>query len=191
MLPYVLFPVGEYTKPQVRELARKFGLPNAERKDSQGICFVGKVDVTDFLKQYIAPRKGEIVDMAGNVLGMHEGAMYYTIGQRSGLGLSGGPYYVVSKGLVQNRLVVTKDEQDLQRKDVFLQDMNWMSAKPAQPLEVTARIRYRQDRVAAILIPGENKDFRLVFQEPQRAVTPGQFAVLYLHETLIGGGVIQ
>jgi tRNA-uridine 2-sulfurtransferase len=191
VLSRVVFPVGEYTKPQVRELARKFGLPNAERKDSQGICFVGKVDVGDFLKQYIAPRKGEIVDMAGRVLGMHEGATYYTIGQRSGLGLSGGPYYVVSKDLVANRLVVTKDEQNLQRKDVLIQDMNWMSAKPLEPLEVTARIRYRQDPVQATLIPKENQAFHLVFQEPQRAVTPGQFAVLYLHETLIGGGVIQ
>ncbi len=191
VLPYVLFPVGEYTKPQVRQLAVRFGLPNANRPDSQGICFVGKVDVTDFLKEYIAPRKGEIVDMAGNVLGMHEGAMYYTIGQRSGLGLSGGPYYVVSKDLACNRLVVTKDEQDLQRKDVLVQGMNWMVGAPIEPIEVTARIRYRQDRVLATLIPGEDKGFRLVFQESQRAVTPGQFAVLYQNEILIGGGVIQ
>lgn len=191
VLARVLFPIGEYTKPQVRELARKFGLPNAARKDSQGICFVGKVDVADFLKQYIVPRKGEIVDMAGRVLGTHEGAVYYTIGQRSGLGLSGGPYYVVSKDLAANRLVVTKDEQNLQQKDVFLQDMNWMLAQPAQPLEVTARIRYRQNAVHATLIPRENNAFRLVFQEPQRAVTPGQFAVLYQDETLIAGGVIQ
>ncbi|MBI2124043.1 MAG: tRNA 2-thiouridine(34) synthase MnmA [Candidatus Wildermuthbacteria bacterium] len=191
VLAYVLFPIGEYTKPQVRESARKLGLPNAERKDSQGICFVGKVDVTDFLKEYIAPHKGEIVDMAGNVLGTHEGSIYYTIGQRSGLGLSGGPYYVVSKDQAANKVLVTKDEQDLQRKDVVIRDMNWMGGQPAEPLEVTARIRYRQDRVLATLIPREDKDFRLVFQEPQRAVTPGQFAVLYLNETLIGGGVIQ
>lgn len=191
VLSRVLFPIGEYTKPHVREIARKFGLPNAERKDSQGICFVGKVDVVHFLKQYISPRKGEIVDMAGRVLGMHEGAMYYTIGQRSGLGLSGGPYYVVNKDFAANKLQVTKNEQDLQRKDVLLQDINWMSEKPAESLEVTARIRYRQDRVAATLIPTENRAFRLVFQEPQRAVTPGQFAVLYQDETLIGGGVIQ
>jgi tRNA-uridine 2-sulfurtransferase len=191
VLSRVVFPVGEYTKPQVRELARKFGLPNAERKDSQGICFVGKVDVTDFLKKYIAPRKGEIVDMAGNVLGTHEGSVYYTIGQRSGLGLSGGPYYVVSKDQAANEILVTKDEQDLQRKDVIIRDMNWMALQPAEPMEVTARIRYRQDRVLATLIPRDDKDFHLVFQEPQRAVTPGQFAVLYLNETLIGGGVIQ
>lgn len=187
----VLFPIGEYTKPQVRELARKFELPNAERKDSQGICFVGKVDVSDFLKHYIAPRKGEIVDAAGQVLGTHEGSVYYTIGQRSGLGLSGGPYYVVNKDLAQNRIVVTKDERDLQRSNAFLQDVNWMCAQPVEPLEVLARIRYRQDPVAATLMPEKDNAFRLVFQEPQRAVTPGQFAVLYQQETLIGGGVIQ
>ena len=149
------------------------------------------MDVADFLKQYIAPRKGEIVDKEGRVLGIHEGAMYYTIGQRSGLGLSGGPYYVVSKQNAVNKVLVTRDEQDLQQKDVFLQDMNWMLAKPLQPLEVTARIRYRQHTAHATLIPGENNSFRLVFQEPQRACTPGQFAVLYQDETLIGGGVIQ
>src|SRR3989338_4332849 len=110
VLPYILFPIGEYAKPQVREFARKFGLPNAERKDSQGICFVGKVDVSDFLKHYIAQRPGEIVDVAGHALGTHEGVMYYTIGQRSGLGLSGGPYYVANKDLAQNRLVGAKDE---------------------------------------------------------------------------------
>lgn len=190
VLSRVVFPIGEYTKPQVREFARKLGLPNAERKDSQGICFVGKVNVGDFLKHYITPRQGEIVDAAGRVLGTHEGSMYYTIGQRSGLGLSGGPYYVVSKDLAQNTVVVTKNEQDLQRKDIFMRDVNWMYAQPTEPLEVMARIRYRQDSVAATLIPQENNAFRLVFQEPQRAVTPGQFAVLYQQETLIGGGVI-
>ena len=191
VLSHILFPVGEYTKPQVRELARKFGLPNAERKDSQGICFVGKVDVVDFLKQYIASRAGEIVNMAGQVLGTHEGSMYYTIGQRSGLGLSEGPYYVVSKDLAQNKVVVTKNEQDLQRKDVVIQNVNWMAGTPRDSIEITARIRYRQNRVSATLIPGEDKTFRLVFRESQRAVTPGQFAVLYQDETLIGGGVIQ
>lgn len=191
VLPFLLFPIGEYTKPKVREMAERLGLPNAQRKDSQGICFVGKVDVVDFLKQYIVPRKGEIADMAGHVLGTHEGVMYYTIGQRSGLGLSGGPYYVVSKDLAANLLVVTKDKQNLQRKDALIHDMNWMSSQPAHSLEVTARIRYRQDRIPATLLPGDNKTFRLVFQKLQRAVTPGQFAVLYQNETLIGGGVIQ
>lgn len=190
VLSRVVFPIGEYTKPQVRDFARKLGLPNAERKDSQGICFVGKVDVEDFLKHYIAPKKGEIVDMAGQVLGIHEGSIYYTIGQRSGLGLSGGPYYVVSKDFAQNKVVVTKNEQDLQRKDIVMKDVNWMYAKPTEPLEVMVRIRYRQDLVSATLIPQENNAFRLVFQEAQRAVTPGQFAVLYQQETLIGGGVI-
>ncbi len=193
VLSRVLFPVGEYTKPQVRELARKFGLPNAERKDSQGICFVGKVDVADFLKQYIAPRKGEIVDMAGKVLGVHEGAAYYTIGQRSGLRLSGGPWYVEGKDIKENRVVVSKEEKDLYSKELLVKDINWISFLPgSDQFTVSARIRYRQDAVPATIFPLEKgKSVRLVFENPQRAITPGQFAVLYQGDTLLAGGVID
>jgi len=201
VLSHVLFPIGEYTKPQVRELARKFGLPNAERKDSQGICFVGKIDVGDFLKQYIAPYKGEIVDTAGHVLGTHEGSMYYTIGQRSGLGLSGGPYYVVQKDLLANQLVVSKNEEDLKKKEMVVENVNWFAGNSAEiPSEVKVKIRYRTSSVLGTLSKirdtrlrqgfGGQAKYKIQFSEPQRAVTPGQFAVIYQGEILIGGGVI-
>ncbi|MDO8655134.1 MAG: tRNA 2-thiouridine(34) synthase MnmA [bacterium] len=191
VLSRVLFPIGEYTKPQVRELARKFGLPNAERKDSQGICFVGEVDVVDFLKQYLPVKQGNIVDAQGTVLGTHEGAQYYTIGQRKGIGLGGGPYYVIQKDIDRNVLVVSKDEEGLYRKEMMLRDMNWLSEnEETSPISVDARIRYRQQLAPAQLSKTEDNVYKLTFQSPQRAITPGQVAALYKDTQLIAGGVI-
>jgi len=190
VLERVMFPIGEYTKPEVRALARQFGLPNAARKDSQGICFIGKVDFADFLKQYIPPKKGDVVDTQGNVLGSHDGAFYYTIGQRKGLGLSGGPYFIVDKNVQSNILVVSKDENDLLKKEAQIKNINWFSV-PAHG-EVTCRIRYRQKPAPSTLtIDSRGKTCTLVFKEPQRAVTPGQLAVLYRGEQMLAGGVIE
>jgi len=124
-LPKILFPIGRYTKNQVRKMARDFGLPNADRKDSQGVCFIGKINFVEFLKQYIPEKQGNIVDMRGTILGKHPGVWYYTIGQRKGLGLSGGPYFVVDKDLNKNFLVVSKNEQDLEKNEVTVKNMNW------------------------------------------------------------------
>ncbi len=191
VLSRVLFPIGEYTKPQVRELAKKFGLPNAERKDSQGICFVGEVDVVDFLKQYLPVKPGKIVDAWGTVLGTHEGAHYYTIGQRKGIGLGGGPYYVVQKDIDRNILVVSKDEKALYQSELTIKDINWLSSNTkVQPLQVEARIRYRQQLAPAQLTKTGDNAYKLTFQSPQRAVTPGQVAALYQDAQLIAGGVI-
>jgi len=192
VLEHVMFPIGEYTKPEVRQMARRFGLPNAERKDSQGICFVGKIDFVEFLKQYIPPKKGNIVDKEGNVLGQHEGAFYYTIGQRKGIQLSGGPYFVVGKDLEQNRLVVSKDEQDLYGKEITLKDMNWFANIDRKgPIEIEAQIRYRQKPAASMLhLDSAGKKCTLVCKEPQRAITPGQLAVLYRNSQMLAGGVI-
>lgn len=191
VLSRVLFPIGEYTKPQVRELARKFGLPNAERKDSQGICFVGEVDVTDFLKQYLPAKQGNIVDAEGAVLGTHEGAQYYTIGQRKGIGLGGGPYYVIEKDVDRNVLLVSKDEDGLYRKELMLRDMNWLSEDTQRDsVSVDARIRYRQQLAPAQLTKMGENAYKLTFQDPQRAVTSGQVAALYQDAQLIAGGVI-
>ena len=193
VLSHVLFPIGEYTKPQVRELARKFGLPNAERKESQGVCFIGKVNFDEFLKQHILSDPGEIVDTVGAVLGKHDGLALYTIGQRKGIGLSGGPYYVVRKDFVKNQLIVSKDERDLQTSELLFSNINWFEKPELFPMEnVETRIRYRQPTSKASLVPmeGDKGLYRLVFSEPQRAVTPGQFAVFYKGEELLGGGVI-
>ena len=191
VLNRVLFPIGEYTKPQVRELAKKFGLPNAERKDSQGICFVGEVNVLDFLKQYLPVKPGNIIDASGTVLGTHEGAHYYTIGQRKGIGLGGGPYYVVQKDIDRNILVVSKDEEGLYQKELMIKDMNWFSENTKDnPLQVDARIRYRQQLAPALLLKTGENAYKLTFQQAQRAVTPGQVAALYQDTQLIAGGVI-
>jgi len=191
-LSKILFPIGKYTKSQVRKMARDFDLPNAERPDSQGICFIGKVDFVEFLKQYIPEKHGNIVDTENNILGKHSGVWYYTIGQRKGLGLSGGPYFVVNKDLKKNILVVSKDEADLEKNEVIVRNMNWfLDMSNNLPLKVTARTRYRQSPAPSTLQRGENGDYKLVFSSPQRAITPGQFAVVYQGDQMIAGGVIQ
>ncbi|MBI1971477.1 MAG: tRNA 2-thiouridine(34) synthase MnmA [Candidatus Wildermuthbacteria bacterium] len=187
-----LFPVGNYTKLQVRELARTFNLPNAERKESQGICFIGKVDFEEFLKQHIPAKPGEVVNTAGKVLGKHDGLVLYTIGQRKGIKLSGGPYFVVRKDFQKNQVVVSKNQEDLEEKEVVLHSMNWFEKPehfPAGGLQ--ARIRYRQPTAEATLAQAENGLYKVIFEKPQRAITSGQFGVLYQKDQLIGGGVIQ
>lgn len=192
VLPYVLFPVGEYTKSQVRELARKFGLPNAERKSSQGVCFIGKINFEEFLKQCIPAKRGAIIDTRGNVLGQHQGVFYYTIGQRKGIGLSGGPYYVVDKNLKENVLIVSREEKDLYRDKLTITDLNWFShIEENQAVEVETKIRYRQTPSnAALVLDSSQKNATLLFSKPQRAVTPGQLAVLYQGDQMLAGGVI-
>jgi len=189
VLHKVMFPIGEYTKPEVRKLAKKFGLPNAERKDSQGICFVGKVDFVDFLKEYIPAKPGNIVDMQENVLGRHEGAVYYTIGQRKGLGLAGGPYFVVDKNIKKNIITVSANEDDLLKKELQIANINWF-LKPNKK-SVLARIRYRQAPAAGVFqVDKSGSSGTLTFNTAQRAITAGQMAVLYKGDTMLAGGVI-
>ena len=190
VLDRVLFPVGEYTKLQVRELARKFGLPNAERKDSQGICFVGEVAIGDFLRRYIKPKKGDIVDTKVRKLGEHDGVFYYTVGQRKGIGLAGGPWYIVRKDVQRNELVVSKQEQDLYASTATVEDVHWFSEPSRLPATFRAHLRYRHAGAQAELRK-EGDSYVLAFAEPQRAVTPGQFAAFYAGEQLLGGGVIR
>lgn len=195
-LRYCLFPIGDYTKDEVREMARKFGLPNAERKDSQGLCFVGKVKLADFLEPYIPVKKGKIVDTKGNFLGWHRGVATFTIGQRQGIGLAGGPYFVVDKDIKKNILMVSRDEKDLYKKEVLVGDVNWISGKaPSLPMRVQVAIRYRQKPESAVLtrsnVTGHDPVALLVsFGRPQRAIAPGQSAVFYKGQELLGGGII-
>src|SRR3989338_959172 len=192
VLSKVLFPIGNYTKPQVRALAKKFGLPNAERKESQGICFIGKLDFTDFLKQHIPLEPGNIIDTKGMTLGKHQGLALYTIGQRKEIRLSGGPWYVVDKNYKTSTLIISKDEAELGRKEAQVTSMNWLSdISPEESQAVDVKIRYRTSSVPASLYKLKTKNYKLVFKQPQRAVTPGQFAVLYKGEQLLGGGVIE
>ncbi len=188
VLSKVLFPVGEYTKPQVRAMAKKFGLPTADRPDSQGLCFIGNVDFHDFVKDFIAESKGEIVDMEGKVLGIHPGVWFYTIGQRKGIGLSGGPWFIVEKDRKSNALIVSKNEKDLYKKELQVTNLNWFNNNV--PKQISARIRYRQTPASCRVIKEKDGSLRLVFKTPQRAIAPGQMAVLYKGSEMLGGGII-
>ncbi|MDO8474404.1 MAG: tRNA 2-thiouridine(34) synthase MnmA [bacterium] len=191
VLASLIFPVGNHLKSEVRAYAKKIGLPNAERKDSQGICFVGKVEMGDFLREHIPTQEGDIVSVDGKLLGKHDGAFYYTIGQREGIGLSGGPYYVVQKEFKTNRLVVSTEMKDILEEEITVKDINWFSKPTENPAKVSAKFRYRQPDVE-VTIDCKTGGICIVKPDiPQRAITPGQFAVLYQNETLIGGGVIQ
>ncbi len=178
-----LFPIGDYTKPEVREMARRFGLPTAEKQDSQGICFIGELEMREFLRKYIPRRPGPIVTSGGKNIGEHDGLAYYTIGQRQGLGIGGGiPYYVAEKDFAANTLVVAEGPYDekLFSKEFTVEDVNWISGeRPKLPLRCEVRIRHRQP-LQHCSVEGITNDRLLVtFDEPQRAVTPGQSAVFY------------
>lgn len=194
-LRHALFPIGEYTKPEVRRMAKEWKLPSANRKDSQGLCFLGKISVRDFLKTRIAPRSGELVTTTGEVVGTHEGAEYFTIGQRHGIGSRGGgtPYFVVEKHIAANRVIVAKGKDDrmLYRSTLELENVHWISrVAPKFPLDCTARIRYRQPLQEATITFHDSR-FTIHFKLPQRAVTPGQACVFYNGESMLGGGVIR
>ncbi len=186
-----LFPLGEYTKKQVRELAKKFGLPTANRADSQGLCFVGKVPLRDFLGQYIEPTPGEIIDDHGAVVGRHDGAFYYTIGQRHGLGIGGGaPYFVYDKDTKKNVVFVTTDtESAVLNKDKFkIEDCVWWG-EPAEDKAYKVRIRHGGVLLSAHLRKSEG-GYSVKLSKDERAIAPGQSAVVYDGERVLGGGVI-
>lgn len=187
-LSKTLFPVGDYAKPEVRKLAMKFKLPTATKKDSQGVCFVGPMDVKAFLKRHIKSRNGKILHIDGRMIGEHDGAWYYTIGQRHGLNitLGGGPYFVVSKDVKKN-IIVVGTEKDLNSKTTRISEISWIGKSPKFPIDLFVKIRYRTPAVLVTL----SKNGKLEFGKPQRAITPGQSAVFYLKNKVLGGGVIQ
>ena len=148
--------------------------------------------VNDFLKKYLKPKPGKIIDTQGKVIGEHEGIYFYTIGQRKGIGLPGGPYWVLDKDFKKNALIVTKNEKDLYRKELIAKNVNWISGKiPKLPLKIRAKIRYRHQPALAIITKTLTpKTYTLKFYKPQRAITPGQSVVFYRGKELLGGGII-
>lgn len=192
-LEKTLFPIGDYdTKEEVRTLAKKFDLPTAEKKDSQGICFVGKVGIKEFLKQYVEVKSGPILDNYGVNIGEHEGAIFYTIGQRHGLNVGGGlPYYVTHKDMKSNTVFVTTDLQDkaLWSNKVILRGVHWINSAPDSS-EYKVRLRYRGPLIkCSIEVHSESAE--VVLKEEQRAIAAGQSAVIYKNDMVIGGGIIS
>ena len=189
VLKRVIFPLGKYTKKEVRKMAERAKLPTALRPDSQGLCFVGEVKMESFLKRYIKQKPGLIADAAGKTIGRHNGLWFYTIGQRKGIGLAGGPYFVLEKDLENNVLVVTKNEQDLLKKELTAKNINWLAGNFQKSSDrVKVMIRYRQKPTLATL--SLRSATKVVFDKPQRAITPGQSVVFYKNQQLLGGGVI-
>lgn len=190
-----LMPIGEYEKPQIRELAKKLGLATAEKKDSQGICFVGKVGIKEFLQQFVTTTPGAIIDQYGHTLGEHDGALFYTIGQRHGLNVGGGlPYYVVGKDMDKNEVYVTTDLQDdrLWKQKLELTSLHWINDAPdVDKKTYQVRTRYRAPLVAVEDVTfTENGNVILDLSEEVRAVTPGQSAVIYDGDRVVGGGIV-
>lgn len=185
-----LMPIGEYEKPAVRELAHKFGLATADKKDSQGICFVGKVGIKEFLLHELGPQPaGPIIDQSGREIGQHDGAIFYTIGQRHGLNVGGGlPYYVARKDIESNTLYVTTDlnQAELWHSTVALEDVHWINEPPIEGKKYRVRLRYRGP-----LIECTNHDNILTLSTEQRGLAAGQSAVLYDGERVLGGGIIS
>ena len=198
-----LFPLGDYQKSEIRSLAKEFGLPTADKPDSQGICFVGEVDIKDFLSEYIETKPGPIKHVDGRILGEHEGAEYYTIGQRHGLGVGGAlrddsgsglPLYVVSKDMSENTIFVSEDLAALMNDEVSIDQLHWINEAPEIGEEFLVRSRHRGRLTPAVVTSSSGDTMRLKLEQPERALTAGQSLVLYQKESetteVVGGGII-
>ena len=193
-LKHALFPVGEYTKPEIRQIAEKYGLPTATRKDSQDLCFLAGEDYRNFLKRNASEmlQEGEIVSFDGKVLGHHSGLANYTIGQRKGLGIASSvPLYVITKQAALNTLVVGTLEE-LGLRELTARDVQWVSGEaPLESFRAEVKIRYTAKEAKAVVTPMNNgEQARVRFDAPQRDITAGQAAVFYQEDVLIGGGII-
>lgn len=195
-----LFPVGELEKPAVRELAEKHQLITHDKKDSTGICFIGERRFNDFLKRYLPAQPGEIQNELDQVMGEHNGLMYHTIGQRQGLGIGGvkggseEPWYVADKDLDNNilRVVQGKNHPDLFKSQLEVSEIHWISGEaPTLPLSCLAKTRYRQPDQSCTISAGNTGGFIVSFEQPQRAITPGQSVVFYIDDECLGGGIIE
>jgi len=199
-LSRVFFPIGDLPKPEVRRLAEQAGFSTAKKKDSTGICFIGERRFTEFLQRYLPAKPGEIVTLDGQVIAQHHGLMYYTLGQRQGLGIGGlrdfgeEPWFVVDKDLARNRLIVTQgtDHPSLYRSALIATQAHWIANHaPSLPMRCHAKTRYRQPDQACTIEKNSDATIKVVFDQPQRAITPGQSVVFYNADECLGGAVIE
>ena len=193
-----MFPIGHLDKKVVRQIAEENGLVTAGKKDSTGICFIGERNFTQFLSGYLPAQPGKICDLDGNIKGKHTGLMYYTLGQRKGLGIggqgTGEPWFVVRKDLDSNILYVVQgdDHPALYSKSLEATGMNWVAGEPpASSFNCTAKFRYRQPDQGVVVTVKPDGGLHIDFDKPQRAVTPGQAVVLYQNEICLGGATID
>ncbi|MBP5973651.1 tRNA 2-thiouridine(34) synthase MnmA [Brasilonema sp. CT11] len=188
-----VFPLGEFQKSETRRLADEYKLKTADKPESQDLCLVeSNGSMRAFLDKYLAPKKGDIVDTSGKILGEHDGVHHYTIGQRKGIGIAAAePLYVIALDAVNNRVIVG-DRTKVTDPECTVERVNWVSiAEPSTPIRAEVQIRYRSTPVPVTVIPLENSRVRLVFDEPQFSITPGQAAVWYEGEKVLGGGIIE
>jgi tRNA-specific 2-thiouridylase len=199
-LARTLFPIGEMHKEEVRRIARELTLPVFDKKDSTGICFIGERPFAEFLARYLPAQPGDIESIDGRVLGRHQGLMYYTLGQRQGLRIGGRndasdePWYVVRKDLARNVLLVTQghDHRAMLARSMQVRQLTWVAGRPpTSRFRCTAKVRYRQQDQACEVALDNDAQCTVSFDEPQRAVTPGQYAVFYMADECLGGGVIE
>lgn len=198
-LTHCLFPIGNIAKPQVREIAKDAQLINHNKKDSTGICFIGERRFKHFLSEFLLAKPGHMQTPEGNIIGQHDGLMFYTLGQRQGLNIGGKknaaqvPWYVVGKDISQNILIVAQghDHPLLYSRQLTCENLHWVAGKaPSLPLTCTAKIRYRHADAACVLSSSENNYLQVHFSQPQWAITPGQSVVFYQNNICLGGGTI-
>lgn len=195
-LSKTIFPVGNIEKPEVRKLAKKFSLPNAEKKDSQGLCFIGKIDIKEFLSHYIDSKRGNVLNIEGEVIGEHDGSFFFTIGERHGFNIlkktpNDEPYYVISKDIENNTITVANKNTEGNLPNgitkITLRDVNWNQGNIPSGIKLKARARYRET-LQDIVISYEKF---VEFEEPQFTISPGQSLVVYDGEVCLGGGIID
>lgn len=190
----IIFPLGNLLKTEVRSLAQKFNLPNYDRPDSQGLCFVGNIPMTDFLSEFIKPKSGPILDEHNNELGQHNGAYAFTIGQRHGLGVGGGkPYYVYNINTQKNVVYVTSNEDSvlLNKSEFVIGDCKWWQKLGNQPSALEVRVRYRSKLKKCKIAYMATDNYKVLLDKPERAIAPGQSAVFYDGKSVVGGGIIK
>ncbi|CQR46935.1 tRNA-specific 2-thiouridylase MnmA [Paraliobacillus sp. PM-2] len=195
VLSKVMFPLGHLPKKEVRQIAKERGLATATKKDSTGICFIGERNFKEFLSAYLPAQPGRMETMTGEDKGKHEGLMYYTIGQRQGLGIGGPgePWFVVGKDLTKNVLLVEQgyDNVYLYSDGLIATDVNWINETPTQAIVCTAKFRYRQKDSKVTVVPLDDNRVEVIFDESERAITPGQAVVFYQDDVCLGGATID